>query len=78
MLPAGIAVMAVVKANAYGHGLEICARTAAERADWLGVNTIDEALVARAAGVEKPILILGYTEPERFGDVVRNRLRQVV
>jgi alanine racemase len=70
--------MAVVKANAYGHGLEICARTAAERADWLGVNTIDEALVARAAGVEKPILILGYTEPERFGDVVRNRLRQVV
>jgi alanine racemase len=78
VLPAGIAVMAVVKANAYGHGLEICARAASERADWIGVNTIDEALLARSAGVEKPILILGYTEPQRFEEVARNRFRQAL
>jgi alanine racemase len=78
VLPAGLSVMAVIKANAYGHGIEVCARAAADRADWLGVNALDEALLVRTVSKDKPILILGHTEPERFGDVVRQRLRQVV
>ena len=53
-------VMAVVKADAYGHGAVTIARTLAEAgADWFGVATVEEALELRAAGVSKPILLLG-------------------
>ena len=45
------ALLAVVKANAYGHGMLACARAAREAgAAWLGVATVDEALALRAAG----------------------------
>ena len=71
-------VMAVVKANAYGHGLNIVAPVAAESADWLGVNSLDEALSIRDLGVQKPVAILGYTELERLASVVTNGFRQVV
>src|SRR5438445_6087412 len=51
------AVMAVVKADGYGHGMVPSARTAVEAgASWLGVAFIDEALALRAAGVDVPIL----------------------
>ena len=47
----GSALMAVVKADAYGHGMLQCARAAREAgAGWLGVATIDEALALRAGG----------------------------
>jgi alanine racemase len=50
-------LMAVVKANAYGHGAVPVARTAlAAGADWLGVADIDEALELRAAGIDAPVL----------------------
>jgi len=53
-------VMAVVKADAYGHGAVTIAKTLAEAgADWFGVATVEEALELRAAGVRKPILLLG-------------------
>jgi alanine racemase len=59
-IPAHIEAMAVVKADAYGHGavrmapiLKECGFT------WLGVSNIDEALQLREAGVEMPILVLG-------------------
>ena len=52
--------MAVVKADAYGHGAVTIARTLAQAgADWFGVATVEEALELRAAGVEQPILLLG-------------------
>ena len=52
-------VIAVVKADAYGHGVEAVGRTLAEAgAAMLAVATVEEALVARAAGVRAPILIL--------------------
>ncbi|CAB5080736.1 Alanine racemase (EC [Olavius algarvensis associated proteobacterium Delta 3] len=57
-------IMAVVKANAYGHGSEAVARTAlANGADCLGVARIGEALALRDAGFEVPILIFGRTPP---------------
>lgn len=50
-------MLAVVKANAYGHGMFACARAAREAgADWLGVATVDEALALRAAGDTGPLL----------------------
>ena len=46
----GTAVMAVVKANAYGHGIEVVAPVAAKHADWLGVNNLEEALAVQGTG----------------------------
>src|SRR5262245_57984988 len=74
----GTSVMAVVKSNAYGHGLEAVAPIAAERADWLGVNCIDEALAITRLGIQKPVAILGHTPLTQIEDVVRNDYRQVL
>jgi alanine racemase len=53
----GSALMTVVKANAYGHGMERCARAAREAgADWLGVATPAEALTLRSLGDTGPVL----------------------
>jgi alanine racemase len=55
-------LMAVVKADAYGHGAAIVAQTALQAgATWLGVATIPEGIELREAGIEAPILILGAT-----------------
>lgn len=53
-------VMAVIKADAYGHGAVPVARTLAEcGVDWFGVATVEEAIELREAGIGKPILLLG-------------------
>jgi len=78
IIPTGCALMVVVKANAYGHGLDIVAPVAAERADWLGVNSVDEALAVRDLGIDKPIVVLGHTELQRLETVVSRGFRQVV
>ncbi len=72
------ALMIVVKANAYGHGLSEVAPLAVGEADWLGVNSLDEALELARLGIEKPIAILGYTPEGRAGEVVRHGFHQVV
>ena len=59
-------VMAVVKANAYGHGAILVARAVQKDADWFGVDDVDEALALRAAGIRKPILIMGYVRRDRL------------
>ena len=74
----GTAVMAVVKANAYGHGIEVVAPVAAKHADWLGVNSLEEALTVRELGVDKPIAILGHTELDNLEYVASGQFRQVV
>lgn len=67
----GVAVMAVVKANAYGHGLVPVARAALRSgASWCGVARIDEALELRQGGVEGPILVLGATPIARMEEAV--------
>jgi alanine racemase len=74
----GTALMAVVKANAYGHGLETVAPAAAERADWLGVNCVDEALAITRLGIRKPVAILGHTPIDQLDAVAGNGYRQVL
>lgn len=67
----GAKVMAVVKANAYGHGAVEVSKTALDNgADYLGVALLNEAQELRAAGIKAPILILGYTHPEQVPDAV--------
>lgn len=68
-------VMAVVKSNAYGHGLVEAARiTDRAGAAWFGVDNVDEGLILRRSGISKPILVLGYTLDSRLKDCVENRI----
>src|SRR5215510_8692847 len=76
--PPGTLVMVVVKANAYGHGLSALGRIASEVADWLGVNSMEEASVLTAQGIQKPIAILGHSELDQAEEIVREGYRQVV
>lgn len=65
VLPASMKQMAVVKADAYGHGaVEVSKEVLAAGVDYLGVAFFDEALELRNAGITAPILVLGYTPPE--------------
>lgn len=76
----GTQIMAVVKADAYGHGAAPLAKLA-EPLEYLwgfATATIDEAVELRNAGIRKPILILGYTFPECYEEVVRYDIRQTV
>ncbi len=60
--PGSAMLMAAVKADGYGHGVEVCARTFLENgADRLAVATTDEGFQLRALGFTEPILCLGYT-----------------
>jgi len=52
-------VMAVLKANAYGHGLEAVARCLAPQADAFGVALVEEGIALRALGIEREILVMG-------------------
>jgi len=57
-------VMAVVKADAYGHGMKQVARAALDAgAAWLGIATVDEAIALRDGGFSEPVMILGPTFP---------------
>ena len=68
---AGVPVMAVVKANGYGHGIVQSTRAGLEGgAAWCGVARIEEALVLRQAGIQAPILVTGYTSPLRVPEAV--------
>ncbi len=72
-------VMAVIKANGYGHGLvEVGRCVSAAGAAWLGVARIDEALVLRQAGVTLPVLVLGYTAPERVSEAIAQKITLAV
>lgn len=68
-------LMAVVKANGYGHGAVEVARTAlAAGADWLSVALVEEGIQLRQAGLAAPILLLGATPPESYSALFQYRL----
>lgn len=78
-LPAGMHIMAVVKADAYGHGAEHVVREAmACGVDYFGVACMDEGLKLRRSGVKAPILVLGYTPPEGIPLAARHDLTLTV
>lgn len=75
----GVEIMAVVKADAYGHGSAAVAKTAIESGvDRLGVAALAEAVELREAGVRSPIQILGCSLPEQADDIVRYNITQTV
>jgi alanine racemase len=75
----GVPVMGVVKANAYGHGLEETALHLQHiGAQWLGVARIEEALQLRESGIQTAILVLGYTSPKRVKDAQKANIHLTI
>lgn len=68
-------LLAVIKADGYGHGAVTLARALDDLADFYAVACIDEGVELRKAGIEKPILILGYTDPTSYEDLIKNDIR---
>jgi alanine racemase len=72
-------LLAIMKSNAYGHGVLPVARSALNAgATWLGVNLCDEGVQLRQAGIKAPILTLGYTPATQAATVVANRLTPTI
>ncbi len=71
----GAEVMAIVKANGYGHGAsEIAVASVEAGATWCGVARLEEAIALRRAGIHSHILVLGYTSPDRIAEAVNNNI----
>ncbi|HUB31347.1 MAG TPA: alanine racemase [Terracidiphilus sp.] len=72
-------LLAIVKANAYGHSLALCAPAAARAgARWLGVTSVEEGVAARAVCPDAQILIISGVFRGQGGDVIRHALTSVV
>lgn len=71
-------IMAVIKADAYGHGAVETARELEDSCDFFGVADIDEAMQLRIAGFSTPILILGRTDPFYSDVIIKYDIRPTV
>jgi alanine racemase len=75
----GVEFMAVVKADAYGHGAVECAtRLETEGVDWFAVATLEEGIELREARIAKPILVLGGFWPGQETDLLNFDLTPVI
>ena len=75
----GTGILAVVKADAYGHGALETAKTLIDSgAAGLCLATIDEAVELRKHGIDVPMMTLGFTDPSRFEDAVKYDVEQSV
>lgn len=72
---AKVPVMAVIKADAYGHGAVPVAKLLESKCAFFGVSSITEALELRNAGIRTPILILGHTPSAVFSLAVQQDIR---
>ena len=71
----GLPIMAIIKADAYGHGAIQVARLLERKCAFFGVSSMLEAMELRRAGLATPILILGYTPVAAFPTAIRNGIR---
>jgi alanine racemase len=71
-------LMAVVKANAYGHGMIEVAKTIEKETDWFGVASGAEALALRRAGIKKPILVLSFYSADETAELVKKKVSLAV
>ncbi|MGB9672750.1 MAG: alanine racemase [Anaerolineales bacterium] len=75
----GAEVMAVVKADGYGHGAMSTAKAALQAgATWLAVARFEEAMELRLAEIDAPILLLGYLPPQKIALSILNHLSMTV
>lgn len=74
----GVQVMAIIKADAYGHGAVQIARVLQEECTFFGVSSMLEAMELRRAGIQVPILILGHTPVSAFPTAIRSSIRPAI
>lgn len=75
MIGPDVQLMAMVKANAYGHGAVECSRAALRGgATWLGVYTVGEGLELRAAGISARLLVVGPTSEDWAAEAFKHEL----
>ena len=74
----GVRTCAVVKANAYGHGAVRVAEHIKDMVDYFAVACIEEALELREGGIKKPILVLSYTHPSRYVELIQEEVTATV
>lgn len=67
----GTKLMAIIKADAYGHGAVMVAHTLEDVADAYGVAILEEGIELRQSGINKPILILGYTPAPLYPAMIK-------
>lgn len=79
LVPAGVELLAVVKSDAYGHSLALCAPAAvAAGAQWLGVTSVDEAMSARKRCPKARLLVMSGAFPGQGSAVIEHKLTPVV
>lgn len=79
ILGPGTGILAVIKADAYGHGALPCAKAAVESGvEYLGAGVIEEGIELRKNGITNPILILGSIFPDEAADLVHHGLSTVL
>lgn len=79
ILPAQTRIMGTVKADGYGHGaVQVARQVLAAGSDYLAVACVEEGAELRRAGIEAPVLVLGFTPPAAADEVVRWNLTQTV
>ena len=72
-------IMAIIKANGYGHGVLAVAEAATQAGtSWLGVARIEEALNLRAAGIQSELMVLGYTPPALIPEAIQNNVHVAI
>ena len=71
-------LMAVVKGNAYGHGLITTAQIVQRVVDWFGVVNLDEAFELRRQRIRKPVLVLSYYQPAQAAAAIQRRIDLVI
>ena len=74
----GVDVMAVVKADAYGHGAVQVTRLLQDKCAFFGVSSVLEAMELRRAGIYNPILILGHTPVSAFPVLIQAEIRPTI
>lgn len=66
----GTKILAVVKADAYGHGAVRVAESLEDIADFFAVATLEEGVELREHNIVRPVLILGYTSPRQYSEMI--------
>ena len=73
-----VLTLAIVKADAYGHGAVGVATAIQDKVDYFGIAELMEAVELREAGVKKPVLVLSYTSPYLYETLIKNELTQTI
>ncbi len=79
LLPEGAELMAIVKADGYGHGaIPVLKQAISAGVGWAGVALVEEALEIRNAGIDQPVLLLGSWSPSSLDVIFNNDITPVI